>query len=153
MKLYKGKGTVGYGYKPPVKKIYHNKNCSEDMGYINKNSDAYIKKVLEIKNYQNKNIDENNINELNEMIQLNKILEKKIKNLETNIELKQMEIKSLEEIIERRKSNNNKEDNIKKLERDKEKLLMDNIKLVQQNKILQQMINEDKLSDSLNNIN
>ena len=33
---------------------------------------------------------------------MNKILEKKIKNLETNNELKQMEINSLQEIIERR---------------------------------------------------
>ena len=38
---------------------------------------------------------------------MNKILEKKINNLETNIELKQMEINSLQEIIERRANINN----------------------------------------------
>ena len=37
---------------------------------------------------------------------MNKILEKKIKNLETNIDLKQMEINSLQEIIERRENIN-----------------------------------------------
>ena len=44
---------------------------------------------------------------------MNKILKKKIKNLETNIDLKQMEINSLQEIIERRENiNTNNSQNI-----------------------------------------
>ena len=55
----------------------------------------YIKYINEfIKDKDNMNI-------------MNKILEKKINNLETNIELKQMEINSLQEIIERRANINN----------------------------------------------
>ena len=70
----------------------------------------------------------NNDEEIKKLNQLNKIYEKKIKNLETNMELKQMEINSLQEIIERR-TNINFSDNehnfneYMKLKKDKEKLL------------------------------
>lgn len=86
--------------------------------------------------------------EINKLNYINKILEKKIKNLETNNELKQMEINSLEEIIQRRNINNSKnclnnDMNLKKLEEEREKLIKDNIKLIQKNKKLEEIINKD----------
>ena len=87
----------------------------------------------------------NNDEEIKKLNQLNKIYEKKIKNLETNIELKQMEINSLQEIIERR-TNINFSDNghnfneYMKLKKDKEKLLKDNMKLINQNKKLEDLL-------------
>ena len=95
----------------------------------------------------------NNDEEIKKLNQLNKIYEKKIKNLETNIELKQMEINSLQEIIERR-TNINFSDNghnfneYMKLKKDKEKLLKDNMKLINQNKKLEDLLNSEKNNNS-----
>ena len=106
----------------------------------------------------------NNLTEESQkIIQINKILEKKAKNLETELELKQMQINSLEEIVKRRGSNNNSMsmiDNnknnemtelVKKLEDDREKLIKDNMKLIQYNKKLKEQINS--LKKVINDVN
>ena len=106
-------------------------------------------------------------------MQMNQILEKKIKNYETEFELKQMQINSLEEMVKRRNVNNNvninSENNnnsdeyqpgyynnnnsynstsfnnqnktIQRLEQDREKLIKDNMNLIQYNKKLKEQIN------------
>ena len=75
-----------------------------DLKEENNNKELIIvdleKIINEYINHMNKFIEENK-NKENLSVR-NKILEKKIKNLETNNELKQMEINSLQEIIERR---------------------------------------------------
>ena len=113
-------------------------------------------------------------------IQMNQILEKKIKNYETEFELKQMQINSLEEMVKRRAnlntniSNNITENNsdeyrqvlynnssnlttineanktIQKLSQDREKLIQDNMKLIQYNKKLKEQINN--LNQIINNL-
>ena len=110
--------------------------------------------------------------------QMNQILEKKIKNYETEFELKQMQINSLEEMVKRRNNNNlnsNTENNntdeyqpgyynnsynsssvnnqnktIQRLEQDREKLIKDNMKLIQYNKKLKEQINS--LNQIINNL-
>ena len=75
-----------------------------DLKEENNNKELIIvdleKIINEYINHMNKFIEENKNKE--NLSVMNKILEKKIKNLETNNELKQMEINSLQEIIERR---------------------------------------------------
>ena len=74
---------------------YNEENNNKELNFkdLEKIINEYMKHMNEFveekKNKENLNI-------------MNKILEKKIKNLETNNELKQMEINSLQEIIERR---------------------------------------------------
>ena len=114
-------------------------------------------------------------------LQMNQIFEKKIKNYETEFELKQMQINSLEEMVKRRSNNfnNNTENNnseeyqpgyynnsynstslnnqnkmIQKLEQDREKLIKDNMKLIQYNKKLKEQINNlNQIINSLTNNN
>ena len=116
--------------------------------------------------------DMNNLKEnYDKCFQMNQILEKKIKNYETEFELKQMQINSLEEMIKRRSNLNNNLGNngnekdsedykpgfynnsynstsmndanktIQKLSQDREKLIQDNMKLIQYNKKLKEQIN------------
>ena len=127
------------------------KNNNENLKENNNNA--------KLQNNNNENEDNkikdgsNNDEEIKKLNQLNKIYEKKIKNLETNIELKQMEINSLQEIIERR-TNINFSDNghnfneYMKLKKDKEKLLKDNMKLINQNKKLEDLLNSEKNNNS-----
>ena len=114
-------------------------------------------------------------------LQMNQMFEKKIKNYETEFELKQMQINSLEEMVKRRSNNfnNNTENNnseeyqpgyynnsynstslnnqnmtIQKLEQDREKLIKDNMKLIQYNKKLKEQINNlNQIINSLTNNN
>ena len=74
---------------------YNEENNNKEFNFIDleKLINEYIKHMNEFIE-ENKNKENLNI--------MNKILEKKIKNLETNNELKQMEINSLQEIIDRR---------------------------------------------------
>ena len=74
---------------------YNEENNNKELNFkdLEKIINEYIKHMNEFIE-ENKNKENLNI--------MNKILEKKIKNLETNNELKQMEINSLQEIIERR---------------------------------------------------
>ena len=125
--------------------------------------------------------DMNNLKEnYDKCFQMNQILEKKIKNYETEFELKQMQINSLEEMVKRRSnlntniSNNITENNsddyrigfynntsnlttlneanktIQKLSQDREKLIQDNMKLIQYNKKLKEQINN--LNQIINNL-
>ena len=79
----------------------------------------------------------------------NQLLEKKIINLQTQMDLKDIQLKSQEEIINRRNkmlndslnSNLRNDDSyIKDLEKDKEKLISDNITLINDNQLLKQQI-------------
>ena len=79
----------------------------------------------------------------------NQLLEKKIMNLQTQMDLKDIQLKSQEEIINRRNkmlndslSSNLRNDDsyIKDLEKDKEKLISDNITLINDNQLLKQQI-------------
>jgi chromosome segregation ATPase len=136
------------------KEIDNCKNTISDFQNINDNL------VQENNDYKIKLYNGNNTNSFqdnyNKYEQMNHILEKKIKNYETEIELKQMQINSLEEIIRRRGNNvnQNTESNdvnenynnsqnltIKRLEQDREKLIKDNMKLIQYNKKLKEQIN------------
>ena len=135
------------------KEIDNCKNTISDFQNINDNL------VQENNDYKVKLYNGNRINNFqnnNKYEQMNHILEKKIKNYETEIELKQMQINSLEEIIRRRENNvnhntegnfvdenynNNQNLTIKRLEQDREKLIKDNMKLIQYNKKLKEQIN------------
>jgi len=83
----------------------------------------------------------------------NKLLEKRLMNLQTQMDLKDIQIKSQEEIINRRnkmlndslslnQNSNSKNDDslIRELEIDKEKLISDNVVLINDNKMLRQQI-------------
>jgi len=136
------------------KEIDNCKNTISDFQNINDNlvkeNNDYKIKIYNGNN--SKNFQDN----YNKYEQMNHILEKKIKNYETEIELKQMQINSLEEIIRRRGKNvnnntesyvidenynNNQNLTIKRLEQDREKLIKDNMKLIQYNKKLKEQIN------------
>jgi hypothetical protein len=75
-------------------------------------------------------------------------LEKKIKNLQTELDLKNIQIKNQEEIINRRNDNNNsnilENDSIliKKLKTDRDNLINDNLLLINQNNLLRQQLNQ-----------
>ena len=75
------------------------------------------------------------------------LLDKKYKNLITESELKQLQIKSLEDIVARRNTGNNNgcsipehSTKIKQLEIDKDNLIKDNMLLINENKSLKQRI-------------
>lgn len=88
-------------------------------------------------------------NEYEKILNGYKLLEKKYKNLVTEMELKQIQIKSLEEIVSRRntggvQNNINSNENlgkIKQLELDKENLIKDNLILINENNSLKQKLN------------
>ena len=136
------------------KEIDNCKNTISDFQNINDNL-VQENNDYKVKLY-NGNSTNNFQNNNNKYEQMNHILEKKIKNYETEIELKQMQINSLEEIIRRRENNanhntegnfvdenynNNQNLTIKRLEQDREKLIKDNMKLIQYNKKLKEQIN------------
>ena len=151
------------------------KNNISDLQAINDNlikENNDCKEKIYNNDFSRLKIDMNNLQEdYNKCIQMNQILEKKIKNYETEFELKQMQINSLEEMVKRRNtennnsydyqpgyynnsnistSNNNLEKNIKRLEEDREKLIKDNMKLIQYNKKLKEQINN--LNQIINNL-
>ena len=151
------------------------KNNISDLQAINDNlikENNDCKEKIFNNDYSRLKADMNNLQEdYNKCIQMNQILEKKIKNYETEFELKQMQINSLEEMVKRRNtennnsydyqpgyynnsnissSNNNLEKNIRRLEEDREKLIKDNMKLIQYNKKLKEQINN--LNQIINNL-
>ena len=124
-----------------------NKNMFEGLKEDNANlillnnniQDELNKAKIKISEY-----DEDNAN-----LKLNcQILEKKIKNLQTEIDLKNIQIKNQEEIINRRNDNNNsnilENDSIliKKLKTDRDNLINDNLLLINQNNLLRQQLDE-----------
>ena len=157
-----------------INEIEKYKNNINDLQVINDNltneNNEYKIKLYNndyTKLQENMNILQDNYDKC---AQMNQILEKKIKNYETEFELKQMQINSLEEMVKRRNTNNNMnnttENNnteeyqpgyynnsygstsqnnqnkvIQRLEQDREKLIKDNMKLIQYNKKLKEQIN------------
>ena len=157
-----------------INEIEKYKNNINDLQVINDNltneNNEYKIKLYNndyTKLQENMNILQDNYDKC---AQMNQILEKKIKNYETEFELKQMQINSLKEMVKRRNTNNNMNNNtennnteeyqpgyynnsygstsqnnqnkvIQKLEQDREKLIKDNMKLIQYNKKLKEQIN------------
>ena len=91
------------------------KNNINDLQMINDNliQENNDYKVKVYNNDYSKLQDNMNILQENydKCLQMNQILEKKIKNYETEFELKQMQINSLEEMVKRRNSNNTEKNN------------------------------------------
>ena len=127
--------------------LNQNKNIFEKLKEDNTNLflvNNNLNEELQImKNREFQNEQENN------NLQLNcQILEKKIKGLQTELDLKNIQIQNQEEIINRRNDNNNsniiENDSIiiKQLKSDRDNLINDNVLLINQNNILRQKINE-----------
>ncbi len=98
----------------------------------------------------------------NNNLKLNcQILEKKIKGMQTELDLKNIQIQNQEEIISRRNDNNNsnilENDSaiIKKLKTDRDNLINDNVLLINQNNLLRQQLNEfsNNQENQIDNIN
>ena len=117
----------------------------------------------EYKNNFNKVIADNETNvqmkieefnkEIKHLMEMNKCLEKKVANLFTEIELKDIQINTQEQIISRKTKKLNEssidEGLIKSLESDKQKLINDNLMLINDNRILKQQldqINKEQIS-------
>ena len=126
--------------------LNQNKNIFEKLKEDNTNlflMNNNLNEELQImKNREFQNEQENN------NLQLNcQILEKKIKGLQTELDLKNIQIQNQEEIINRRNDNNNsniiENDSviIKQLKSDRDNLINDNVLLINQNNILRQKLN------------
>ena len=98
----------------------------------------------------------------NNNLKLNcQILEKKIKGMQTELDLKNIQIQNQEEIISRRNDSNNsnilENDSaiIKKLKTDRDNLINDNVLLINQNNLLRQQLNEfsNNQENQIDNIN
>lgn len=132
-----------YSYREKLSKG-NNKNVNvEQITNENRNLKEVNEKLLDKINSMQNEFDENSKEEM-------KLLEKRNKNLQTEIELKQMQIKSLEEMLSRRGSNvsNNDKENllIKQLRNDKEKLIKDNMVLLNENSIMKKTLKDNSLS-------
>ena len=123
----------------------------EIQKYYEKDSNDKINSIINEYNNKTINVEDN-------LKFANKLLEKRLINLQTQMDLKDIQIKSQEEIINRRNkmlndsvsinvnsSERNDESLIKNLENDKEKLISDNVVLINDNQLLREQI------DSLNN--
>jgi len=124
-----------------------NKNMFEGLKEDNANLIILNNSIQEELNKAKIKLSEND--EINANLKLNcQILEKKIKNLQTELDLKNIQIKNQEEIINRRNDNNNsnilENDSIliKKLKTDRDNLINDNVLLINQNNLLRQQLNE-----------
>ena len=130
-----------------LKMISVNENMKNEFNISNKALNEQISRMRNESEQQNKEnqITLSNISKDNSILQENiKFLEKKIKGLQTEMELKDMQIKSQEQIISRRnKKQNDNSSNIsslpddtviKSLQTEKEKLITDNILLINDNK-------------------
>ena len=138
--------------------LNQNKNIFEKLKEDNTNlflMNNNLNEELQImKNREFQNEQENN------NLQLNcQILEKKIKGLQTELDLKNIQIQNQEEIINRRNDNNNsniiENDSviIKQLKSDRDNLINDNVLLINQNNILRQKLNElNNEQENLENI-
>jgi hypothetical protein len=91
--------------------------------------------------------------EIKHLMEMNKCLEKKVANLFTEIELKDIQINTQEQIISRKTKKLNEssidEGLIKSLEADKQKLINDNLMLINDNRILKQQL--DQINININN--
>ena len=144
--------------------LNQNKNIFEKLKEDNTNlflMNNNLNEELQIlKNKEFENEQENNNLRLN-----CQILEKKIKGMQTELDLKNIQIQNQEEIITRRNDNNNsnilENDSaiIKQLKIDRDNLINDNVLLINQNNILRQKLNglnngqENLENEEYNNIN
>ena len=130
-----------------INELNDNKNIFEKLKEDNANlivMNNNLQDELQIfKNKDFENEQENNNLKLN-----CQILEKKIKGLQTELDLKNIQIQNQEEIINRRNDNNNsnilENDSaiIKKLKNDRDNLINDNVVLINQNNLLRQKLNQ-----------
>ena len=144
--------------------LNQNKNIFEKLKEDNTNlflMNNNLNEELQIlKNKEFENEQENNNLRLN-----CQILEKKIKGMQTELDLKNIQIQNQEEIINRRNENDNsnilENDSaiIKQLKIDRDNLINDNVLLINQNNILRQKLNglnngqENLENEEYNNIN
>ena len=144
--------------------LNQNKNIFEKLKEDNTNlflMNNNLNEELQIlKNKEFENEQENNNLRLN-----CQILEKKIKGMQTELDLKNIQIQNQEEIINRRNENDNsnilENDSaiIKQLKTDRDNLINDNVLLINQNNILRQKLNglnngqENLENEEYNNIN
>ena len=144
--------------------LNQNKNIIEKLKEDNTNlflMNNNLNEELQIlKNKEFENEQENNNLKLN-----CQILEKKIKGMQTELDLKNIQIQNQEEIINRRNENDNsnilENDSaiIKQLKIDRDNLINDNVLLINQNNILRQKLNrlnngqENLENEEYNNIN
>ena len=139
-----------------INEINHNKNIFEKLKEDNTNlflmNNNLQEELQMLKNKDFENDQENNNLKLN-----CQILEKKIKGMQTELDLKNIQIQNQEEIISRRNDNNNsnilENDSviIKQLKTDRDNLINDNVVLINQNNLLRQKISE--LSNGFENEN
>ena len=129
-----------------VNELNQNKKLSEGLKADNANLIIMNNNLQEELNNVKSKIFENDENNAN--LKLNcQILEKKIKGLQTELDLKNIQIQNQEEIINRRNDNNNsnilENDSIiiKRLKADRDNLINDNILLINQNNLLRQQLN------------
>ena len=146
-----------------MNELEQNKNIFEGLKADNANLILMNNNLEEELKLTKNKIYENQENNSN--LKLNcQILEKKIKALQTELDLKNIQIQNQEEIINRRNDLNNsgilENDSIliKKLKTDRENLINDNIVLINQNNLLKQQLNsfgfggkENQQNNILNN--
>ena len=146
-----------------MNELNQNKNIFEGLKADNANLIIMNNNLEEELKLTKNKIYENQENNSN--LKLNcQILEKKIKALQTELDLKNIQIQNQEEIINRRNDLNNSgilENEsilIKKLKTDRENLINDNIVLINQNNMLKQQLNsfgfggkENQQNNILNN--
>ena len=130
-----------------INELNQNKDIFEKLKEDNANliiMNNNLQEELQIlKNQDFQNEQENNNLKLN-----CQILDKKIKGLQTELDLKNIQIQNQEEIINRRNDNNNSNilendsNIIKKLKTDRDNLINDNVLLINQNNLLRQQLNE-----------
>ena len=146
-----------------MNELNQNKNIFEGLKADNANLILMNNNLEEELKLTKNKINENQENNSN--LKLNcQILEKKIKALQTELDLKNIQIQNQEEIINRRNDLNNsgilENDSIliKKLKTDRENLINDNIVLINQNNLLKQQLNsfgfggkENQQNNILNN--
>ena len=141
-----------------ITELNENKNIFEQLKEDNANlilmSNNLKEEIQILKNKEFENDQTNNNLKLN-----CQILEKKIKGMQTELELKNIQIQNQEEIINRRNDNNNsalfENDSaiIKKLKADRDNLINDNVLLINQNNLLRQKLNEYDAGKSQSNNN
>jgi len=139
-----------------INELNQNKDIFEKLKEDNANliimNNNLQEEIQILKNKDFENEQENNNLKLN-----CQILDKKIKGLQTELDLKNIQIQNQEEIITRRNDNNNsniiENDSviIKQLKTDRENLINDNVLLINQNNLLRQQLNEMSIRESQQN--
>ena len=130
-----------------INELNQNKNIFQKLKEDNTNLIVMNNNLEEELKITKNKISENEENNAN--LKLNcQILEKKIKGLQTELDLKNIQIQNQEEIINRRDDNNssnileNDSIIIKRLKTDRDNLINDNILLINQNNMLKKQLSE-----------